>query len=108
VKYILPWEEPTLIETGYKLGDVTSEMRPSEFISQFASGGPKNYAYRFMTGGTGKNVSKVRGVTQNNNASKLVKFERIKDMIFRSGDEPQTVVHIHIDKKINRKKKRED
>ena len=53
VIYVQPRDEPALIETGDKLGDITSELRPSEFISEFVSGGPKNYAYRVMTGGTG-------------------------------------------------------
>jgi len=43
-----------LIEAGDKLGDTTSELRPSEFMSELVSGGLKNYAYRVMTGGTGK------------------------------------------------------
>ena len=67
VIYIQPKDEPSLIETGDKLGDMTSELRPSEFISEFVSGGPKNYAYRVMTGGTGevqkKTVCKLRGIT---------------------------------------------
>ena len=52
VIYVQPRDEPALIETGDKLGDMTSELRPSEFISEFVSGGPTNYAYRVMTGGT--------------------------------------------------------
>jgi len=53
-----------------------------------------------MAVGTGeKTVCKMRGIT------KLVKFERIKDMILRSGDEPQTVVNVHTEKKITRKRK---
>jgi len=79
-----------MIETGDKLGDMTSELRPSAFISEFVSGGPKNYAYRVIADGTGgeveKTVCKVRGMTLNYNVSKLVNFERIKDMILRSGD----------------------
>jgi len=109
VIYIQPRDEPALIETGDKFGDMTSELLPSEFISEFGSGGPKNYAYRVMTDGTGeKTVCKVRGITLNYNASKLVNFERIKDMILRSGDEPQTVVNVHTEKKIKRKRKGED
>jgi len=46
VIYIQPKDEPSLFETGDKLGDMTSELRPSEIISEFVSGGPKNYAYR--------------------------------------------------------------
>jgi len=86
---------------------MTSELHPYEFISEFVSGGPKNYAYRVMIGATGeeKTVCKVRGITINYNASKLVNFERIKDMILKSGDEPQTVVNVHTEKKIKRKRK---
>ena len=58
--------------------------------------GPKNHAYRVMTGGTGeKTVCKTRVITLNDNASKLVNFERIKVMVVRSEDEPQTAVNIH-------------
>jgi len=81
---------------GDKLGDMTSDLRRSEFISLFVSGGPKNYAYKVITGGTGeKTVCKVRDIALNYNESKLLNFERIKDMILRSGDEPQTVVNDH-------------
>jgi len=59
-------------ETGNKLGDMTSEFRPSEFVSQFVTAGPKPYAYSVMTGGKGeeKTVCKVRG-----NNTKLHCFE---------------------------------
>jgi len=48
----------------------------------------------------------MRGITQNYNASKLVNFERIKDIILRSGDEPppETVINVHTDKEIKRKR----
>ena len=39
VIYIQQRNVPALIETGAKLGDMTSELRPSEFIFQFVSGG---------------------------------------------------------------------
>jgi len=81
---------------------MTFELRPSQFISEFGSGGHKNYAYSVVTGGTGeKTISKMRGITLNYNASKLLNFERIKDMILRLGDEPQTVIIIHTQKKVN-------
>ena len=38
--------EPPLIECGNALGDVTSEVKGSEYISEFVSGGPKNYDYK--------------------------------------------------------------
>ena len=47
----------------------------------------------------------MRGITLNYNASKLVNFERIKDMIMKSGDEPSPVINVHTEKKIKRKRK---
>jgi len=52
VIYIQPRGEPPLIETGDKLGNKTSELRPSETIREFMSGGTKNYAYRVFDPGT--------------------------------------------------------
>jgi len=40
VIYIQPRDGLALIETGDKLGDMTSELHPSENISEFVSGGP--------------------------------------------------------------------
>ena len=99
VIYIQPNDETELIETGDKLGDMTSEL-----ISEFASGGSKNFAYRVVTGTVEKTVCKVRGITLNYSASKLVNFEVIRDMILATGDEP-TTVNVHIEKKIKRKRK---
>jgi len=112
VIYIQPKDEPSLIETGDKLGDMSSELRPSESISEFVSGGPKNYAYKIVTEGKEKEektVCKFRGITLNYSASKLVNFESIRDMILRTGDdEPLTVVNVHKEKKIKRKRTGED
>jgi len=104
VIYIQPKDEPSLIKTGDKLGDMTSELRPSESISEFVSGGPKNYAYKIVTEGKKeeeKTVCKVRGITLNYNASKLVNFESIRDMILRTGD---AVVNVHTQRKVKRKR----
>jgi hypothetical protein len=67
VIYVQPSEGPQLFETGDRLGDMTSELKPSESTLQYVSGGPKNYSYRLtdkMTGRT-KSVIKVRGITLN-------------------------------------------
>ena len=46
---------------------MTSELKPGEFICEFVSGGPKNYAYKAINSVTGeeKTVCKVRGITLN-------------------------------------------
>jgi hypothetical protein len=84
---------------------MTSDLRPSESISEFVSGGPKNYEYKIVTEGKEeKTVCKVRGITLNYSASKLVNFESIRYMILRTGDEHLTVVNVHTEKKIKRER----
>jgi len=56
VIHIQPRDDPALIETGEKLEGMTSELRPFEFIQNFASGGPIDYACSVMTGVTVQNV----------------------------------------------------
>jgi hypothetical protein len=80
-------------------------MQPSETISEFVSGEPKNYACRLLDGdGRTKTACKVMGITLNYNASKMVNFEVIRDMILvRMGEE--AAVNVHTEKKIKRKMK---
>ena len=49
VIYIQNDDEAPLIECGDKLGSMTNELQPGEFIDEFVSGGPKNYSYRSST-----------------------------------------------------------
>ena len=86
VIFIQPREGLQLVESGDNLGDMTSELNPHEMISQFVSGGPKDYAYTIMDtrnaiNQTKKTVYKVRLITLNYNASQLVNFDVTKDMI---------------------------
>jgi len=87
VIYIQPKDEPNLIETGDKLGEITSELRSTEYISEFVSGGPKNYAYTVIdtVRGRAATVCKVRGIALNYNAKQLVNFDVIKAMILGTG-----------------------
>ena len=50
VIFIQPSGESWPIATGDKLGDMQSELKPSEFLVEFASGGPKKYAYTTYEG----------------------------------------------------------
>jgi len=107
VIYIQPKDEPNLIETGDKLGDMTSELRSTEYVSEFVSGGPKNYAYKVIDTVTDRTttVCKVRGITLNFSAKQLVNFDVIRDMVLKTGAEP--TVTVHMEKKIKRKRKGE-
>jgi len=60
-----------------------SEHKPSEFVVEFVTGGPKNYAYRLITNELEKTVCIVRGMTLNYHASKLVNFELIKVILLQ-------------------------
>jgi len=54
VVFVQPRDGPALVETGDNLGAMTSEMKTSEFIEKFVSGGLKNYAYKTVHTATGK------------------------------------------------------
>jgi hypothetical protein len=89
---------------GDCLGDMTSELKPGEYISEFVSGGPKNYAYKTFNTvmGAKSTVCKVRGFTLNYSTSQLLNFERIKHKILK-GNEQDTVT-AHTEREIKRKR----
>ena len=102
--YIQPRDGAALVKKGDCLGDMTSELRPCEYISEFVSGGPKNYAYRMLNTETGveSTVCKVRGITLNYSAAQIVNFKKLEEMILK-GTETDTVI-IHTACKIKRKR----
>jgi hypothetical protein len=97
-----------LIECGDRLEDMTDELKPGEYNNEFVSAGPKNYAYKICERDSGnlQTVCKVRGITLNYNASRLVNFDVIKDMILNGGH--GEMVTVHTDKNIKRKKRGAD
>jgi hypothetical protein len=103
VIYVQPNEGPQLIDTGDKLGDMTSELKPSERILEFVSGGLKNYSYRVIGVVTGrsKTVCKVRGITLNYSTMRTVNFDVMRGMILGGVEEP--TVTVHTEKKIKSK-----
>ena len=69
---------------------MTDEMKcygPGSHITEFVSGGPKNYAYKLWSTKEQefKVVCKVEGLYLNYAASQLVNFESIRDMILNPG-----------------------
>ena len=63
---------------GDYLGELTDELC-GDWIVEYVSGGPKNYAYR--TNREGTEVCKVRGFTLNYANSKLINFESIRELV---------------------------
>jgi hypothetical protein len=76
-------DEPSLIACADNLGAVVSKLEACEYIQEFVSGGPKNYAYKIVnkTKGKCKTVGKFRGITLNYGAKHLVNFDVIINMI---------------------------
>jgi hypothetical protein len=86
------------------LGDLTNELEEygkDSYITEFVSGGPKNYAFSVFCPSTGIHITKckAKGITLNYNNSKVVNFASLKNMVV----EDPTPVHVHNSKKIIRK-----
>jgi hypothetical protein len=81
-----------------------SELKQGCHIEKFVSGGPKNYAYRTINPATGETdtVCKVRGISLNYSASRLVNFGVMRDMILWGTDSDRMTVHT--EHKIKRKR----
>ena len=85
--------EPAL---GDYLGDLTDEV-PSNNITHFVTGGPKNYSYKLKKpDGNGiKTVCKVRGITLNYKNALDINFDTVCDMVTNSKTKKLTVTDEH-------------
>jgi hypothetical protein len=83
---------------------MTSQLKPNEIISGVVCTGPKNYAYKTLNTSTGANkiVCKVRAISLHFSASKLVYFEKTKDVIL-AADQNATVI-VRTPNKMKRKR----
>ncbi len=66
------------LEIGPFLGQMTDELAKGDSISEFCSGGPKNYAYRTQSGNA---VVKVKGFTLDAVNSTAFSFENLRKVI---------------------------
>ena len=78
------------IETGPFLGQMKDELE-GDFIQEFVTGGPKNYAYKLAE--SGKTECKVRGFTQDEQGMERLNFDSIKDHVLGAlaGNEIQPI-----------------
>ena len=67
--------EPKL---GDFLGYLTNELDEGDYITEFVSGGPKNYTYSTIQG---KQVCKIRGFSLNFENSQKLNFDMVKEMV---------------------------
>lgn len=71
--------------TGDFLGELTSELPPGHHISEFCSGGAKNYSCKVINSATGEhvsNITKVRGLSVKKlSAQKVVNHDVMVDLV---------------------------
>jgi hypothetical protein len=75
------------LTTGNFLGEMTSELPEGDWIVEFVSGGPKNYAYLTAKG---KTEVKVKGFTLNSTNAAAFAFEKIKKVTLNGVGAPPT------------------
>jgi len=73
------------IPIGDFLGEMTNELDKDDYITEFASGGAKNYGYKTHKG---KVECKVRGFTLNVRGSKTLNYDVMKRNILAEIDAP--------------------
>ena len=69
--------QPT-IALGDYLGDMTDELKPGDYITEFVSGGPKNYGYETHLGHV---CCKVRGFTLNIRGKQQLNFQVMRENV---------------------------
>ena len=84
------------------LGDHLGELKPNDYIVEFAAAGPKNYGYRTHQG---KVECKVRGFTLNARGQAQLNFELLKANVIDEVTEPEEApreLRVHNPHKIKR------
>ncbi len=79
-------EDDPLPPTGCFLGELTNELtKPygeGSYITEFCSGGPKQYCYTVVTpSGEEKRTLKAKGITLNFNALNVLNYESMKESV---------------------------
>ena len=93
---------------GNYLGDLTNELDDDDYITSFASGGPKNYSYHTKKG---KTNTKIRGITLDYSASGKLNHGVIRKLVHlycnssETSEEEDQKVTIDMPYKIIRNKK---
>ena len=75
----------TTIALGNYLGDMTSELNEDDNITEFVSGGAKNYGYLSKQG---KSCCNVRGFTLNFRGSQYLNYEVMKQNVLEEITDP--------------------
>ena len=101
-----PAEPEKDLPLGEFLGDLTDEVPPGQFITEFVVTAPKSYAYILSDG---SEVCKVRGFTLNHRNSLSINFNIMKEIVLnhpiQNNPDPVKIPVVNA-RKINRDKKR--
>jgi len=93
------------VPTGSYLGDMTNELKDygaDSYITEFASGGPKNYGYKIYSTNDGQQHTsvKVKGFSLDYVTSRRIHFKalsrKVRDFVHNQTQEPIKVVHNQI------------
>jgi hypothetical protein len=77
-------DRPLIVPEGDMLGEMKRELA-NRRITEYAAGGPKNYAELHedrLTGGDQQAEVECRGFTLNYRASQILNYQRLKAMVF--------------------------
>ncbi len=79
----------TTLALGDYLGDLTDELTeygPGSYITEFVSGGPKNYAFEVFSpqSNSRKYVVKAKGFTLNSKNLEVINFSSLRDLVLNS------------------------
>ena len=75
--------------TGTFIGDMTDELESygiGSYITEFVSGGPKNYSFKVFSTNTNTEeyVCKVKGICMDHDSSQIVNFDSIKNAVLNN------------------------
>lgn len=104
VLYIYKPHKTPEVPIGDFLGDLTSELPPGNYISEFVAGGAKNYSYKlsFPDNSGMQYFCKVKGISLNFDASQHINFLSMKQLILA---DQEKIIKVTNPQQILRKKK---
>lgn len=79
------------LEIGPYLGELTNELAsPDDYIIEFVSGGPKNYAFRTIQG---EQICRIRGFSLNYQNAQILNFHSMLDIVTTDQSKTLTVTN---------------
>ena len=90
--YVQKRNEPTLLQIGNYLGDLTDETELGWEILAFIGLGPKNYTYKEKQHEMERTICKIRGITLNYRARQFIDFDHFYNLV-RNENEKLVLIH---------------